>query len=139
MVHSKTLFQGSNIIKNDLGRLSFLNNEDWSLFIEEKSQTSRLGFNRSSYGSTGWLAVSIKCLAGDRWASAGPRSDLDRISTGPQPDEVQPWPVEQAFWKREKILYRSTGDCSWVNRLLFIPSTSWAMGQPVTVHPVHQI
>ena len=48
MVHSKTLFQGSNIIKNDLGRLSFLDNEDWSLFIEEKSQTSRLGFDRSS-------------------------------------------------------------------------------------------
>ena len=38
----KTLFQGSNIINNDLGRLSFLNNEVLSLFIEEKNQTSRL-------------------------------------------------------------------------------------------------
>ena len=39
----KTLFQDSNIIKKDLGRLSFLNNEDCSLFIEEKNQISRLG------------------------------------------------------------------------------------------------
>ena len=39
----KTLFQGSNIFKKSLRRLSSLNNEDWSLFIEEKSQTSRLG------------------------------------------------------------------------------------------------
>ena len=43
MVHSKTLFQGSNIFKKGLGRLSFLNNEDWSLFTEEKIQISRLG------------------------------------------------------------------------------------------------
>ena len=43
MVHSETLFQDSNIFKNDLGRLSLLNNKDWSLFIKEKSQTSYLG------------------------------------------------------------------------------------------------
>ena len=43
MVHSKILFQGSNIIKKDLEKLSSLNNEDWNLFIEEKNQTSHLG------------------------------------------------------------------------------------------------
>ena len=32
----KILFQGSNIIKKDLERSSSWNNEDWSLFIEEK-------------------------------------------------------------------------------------------------------
>ena len=53
MVHSKTLFQGSNIFKKGLGRLSSSNNEDLSLFIEEKSQTSRWGFDRSSWGSIG--------------------------------------------------------------------------------------
>ena len=44
----KILFQGSNIIKKGLGRLNSLNNEDWSLFIEEKNQTSCLGVDRSS-------------------------------------------------------------------------------------------
>ena len=39
----KTLFQGSNIINNDLGRLSSLNNEVLSLFIEEINQTSCMG------------------------------------------------------------------------------------------------
>ena len=36
----KTLSQGSNIFNKGLGRLSFWNNEDCSLFIEENDQTS---------------------------------------------------------------------------------------------------
>ena len=70
-MHSKTLFKGSIIFKNDLGRLNSLNNEDWSLFIEKKEAKLVVG------GSTGWLAVRKS----DRWAS-----------TGPQPVEVQSWP-----------------------------------------------
>ena len=44
----KTLSQVSNIFKKSLGRLNSWNNEDWSLFIEEKSHTSRWGFDRLS-------------------------------------------------------------------------------------------
>ena len=47
MMHSKTLFKGSIIFKNDLGRLNSLNNEDWSLFIEKKEAKLVVG------GSTG--------------------------------------------------------------------------------------
>ena len=65
MVHSKTLFQGSNIIKNDLGRLNSLNNKDWSLFIEEKSQTSRWG--------------STDRPLGLNQTSIGPRPDLNQL------------------------------------------------------------
>ena len=43
----KTLFQGSNIFKKDLGRLISWNKEDWNIFIEQKSQTSCWGFDRS--------------------------------------------------------------------------------------------
>ena len=68
MVHSKTLFQGSNIIKNDLGRFSLWNNEVWSLFIEEKSHTSRWGFDRLT---SRW----------EKWPLG-----LNRTSTEPQPD-----------------------------------------------------
>ena len=59
VVHSKTLFQYSNIFKNGFRRLSFLSNENLSLFIEKKSQTSHWGLVQSSSGSTGSLVISI--------------------------------------------------------------------------------
>ena len=51
MIQEKLGLNGA--LKNTLPRLKynqerFGNNEDWSLFIEEKSQTSRWGFDRSS-------------------------------------------------------------------------------------------
>ena len=35
-MHSKTLFQDSNILKKGLGKLNSWKNEDWNIFIEEK-------------------------------------------------------------------------------------------------------
>ena len=37
MVHSKTLFQYSNIFKKGSGKVEFINNEDFEPFIEEKN------------------------------------------------------------------------------------------------------
>ena len=55
----KTLSQGLNIFKKCLGNLSSWNNEDLSLFIEEKRV--KLAFRGLTVNMwvNGWLAVSI--------------------------------------------------------------------------------
>ena len=64
-------------IQERFGKVKLINNEDLEPFYKRKIQTSHWRFDRLSWGSTGWLAVSIWCLVSDRWASIGPRLGVD--------------------------------------------------------------
>ena len=92
----------------------------WSLFIEEKNQISRWGFDRLNWGSTCWLAISILCLAGDRWTSIGSQLDFDQTSTGP-------WSVE--VWIDQFLIWLNNH--SRRERMFFLHTlTGWTGGQP---------
>ena len=96
MVHLKTLFQGSNIFKKGLGRLSSKTMKIWSFFIEENDQTSHWGFDRSSWGSTCSLAVrAFNALEGYRC--------FNWTSTGGWPGRRIPRPGREGYWKRECV------------------------------------
>ena len=56
---TQNTFPRLRYIQERFGKVEILNNEDLEPFYRRNDQTSRWGFDRSSWGSTGLLAISI--------------------------------------------------------------------------------